>query len=194
MPWFRDVPTRILVTKLSYLPAAQAIFEAEASQGEMPDASHGEREGDDWGAVAVLHLAKLQLEQMEYLVHVIIESDGNHERLTRDEISKRLDARISSIDLPENFEVDYEVACIKEGLDLLQALRDHHQEASVTHAFAPDGSIALTVGPELPSCAALGIKGSPGGELEDEPDHLFNCARDSTEAAAVILDAYRSAS
>lgn len=188
MSWFAGVPTKVTVTRQSFLPAGQALVQEQTSQDAWPDSAGGERDADDWGAEAVFHLARLQLEQMEELVLLIIGQAEQDEDLSTDEIAERLLARVGALGLPEDDDRAFEAACIEEALALLEALRMKRSALHVSHAFAVDGSISFTAGPKLPDCPALGVRGSSGGELEAEPHYVFDVARQCTQAAAALYN------
>jgi hypothetical protein len=94
----------------------------------------------------------------------------------------RLRVAAASVDLGE--EVAFELEALAEGLVLRSALRDLR---AVDHSFAGDGSITMTFGPELPDLEILGIRGSRGGEMMEEPDRVFGVAAQLARDAARVV-------
>jgi hypothetical protein len=185
MPWFDKTPTTLPITARSmFKPAGEALEEAQRR-----DASHADDDGDagqeratqDWAATGLLLLARLQLDQMlEILVgalHMSLE-DGEAAAL------RELAERVESAALPPPDDGAFELSCVEEGLELWHALNPGNLE--VTHGFAVDGSIAMTIGPTIPRLPALGLRGSTAEELNDEPDAIFDRAVACTEAAAFL--------
>jgi hypothetical protein len=94
----------------------------------------------------------------------------------------RLRVAAASVDLGE--EVAFKLEALAEGLVLRSALADLR---AVDHGFAGDGSITITFGPELPDLEILGIRGSLGDEMMEEPDRVFGVAAQLTGDAARVV-------
>ena len=179
MSWFSDIPDQVTITgRHRLLPAGQAM--ADTDPGET-DPWH-ERPPDDWGATAVLLMARLQLDQMVEILQQApfgVDTDwrtGLH-RAAEDRRALGLDAD----DLDR----------VSEGIRLREALQ---ASTEVRHGLALDGSITITTGPDIPASPALGLRGSYAREMNDDPLQVFRCAVDCTQAAARLhaaLDAAR---
>jgi len=99
------------------------------------------------------------------------------------DVRSHLRRRVAVLPSSERSEAEYHVDSIIEGLELLGALP---HENFVGHGFAVDGSISITTGPNLPTLATIGVRGSDTGELNDEPDRLLGLAADLTRVAGEL--------
>jgi hypothetical protein len=57
----------------------------------------------------------------------------------------------------------------------------------VGNAFAVDGSISFTHGPEYPASIPLGLRGNDYGELHENPSAVLEAARTATRALATVV-------
>jgi hypothetical protein len=193
MGWFSGVPVELNIAGSRFRLADEAIEEQQQDLNPFDDLlrENGERPERDWAASALLHLARVQLDEMIQILVTHLELPV--EKLSGAEVTRRLTVMAEEAGLPEQ-RLLYEVCCVGEGVDLWRAL-GRVGEAPVSHAFAVDGSISFTVGPDLPELGALGLKASVGGELEATPLDVFSrassCTRDAAEVSVVIAERRR---
>ncbi|MFN8125258.1 MAG: hypothetical protein U0R64_01915 [Candidatus Nanopelagicales bacterium] len=180
----------------------QLLLAEEARQQIDPElASDGgpspERPPDDWEISKVLLLAQVQLDQLVTLVSRFTGipeplADVADTRAAIEWVARALrDAdggpaevhgKVEGVRAPDDFE--WLADMVGEAVELRQALSGGPH--LVGHAFAIDGSITFTLGPETPACPALGLRGSPGREMEDRPAEVFHAAVRATECAACL--------
>ncbi len=187
--WFDDVPNVIRIGRERFTVATEALETWELALDLRPDEPYGERPETDWAAAGLLILAQLQLDQA---VSILQSEFGMDARLfSGREISRRLRAEISSVrgggQAVRNF--SHEIDVVGKGVDLWRALRET-PKFRVTHGFEYDGSITITLGPELPELTALGIRASDGMELNASPGQVF-AAAECTNCAAELVVRYR---
>lgn len=185
MSWFGGVPLELHVAGSRFWLAQEAL---EAACPESYDLeSRGERPDTDWAAMSIFMLARLQLDQLVSLLEKEFEIPVA--ALSGTEVSRRLMLAVGDMSaLPPEMDRTYEITCIGEAVDLWRALL-HDADSVVGHAFEVDGSITLTLGPDLPELPALGIRASDGGELNTSPTDVFgvasSCIRDAAQLAAL---------
>jgi len=188
--WFSEVPLEVTVAGTRFRLAQEAVEEQQEISNAFGDLfqAAGERPERDWPASGLLHLARLQLDEMVQILVTQLELPV--ERLSGAEITRRLTVMTEEVGLAEQ-RLLYEACCVGEGVDLWRAL-EGVGEVPIGHAFAVDGSITLTVGPDLPELGALGLKASVGGELEVMPTDVFarasSCTRDAAEIAVEVTE------
>jgi hypothetical protein len=197
--WFASEPNSIPVGSLDLLLGDRAV-ESRAWDGHAEQDEYQQRPTPDWGATAVLRLARLQLDEMVYLVRAATGIDDPRSNLekTQDELRNRTFAAVTHefLQTDEGGEgavervaleinnIQFELGAIHEGFLLRDALDD---PTPVNHGFAVDGSIAMTTGPDIPALAIFNLRGTTGGELGDEPMAIFKVARHATVTAAELL-------
>lgn len=178
MRWFHDVPHHVTIAPgLDFLTASEAIWETEP--GDI-DPWH-ERPSEDFGAAAVLAIAKFQLDQMlEVLDRPELRQDGRDLGSALQGITV-----VEGGDNPDGmFDPSHDLACVKEAMHLRESLPG---SVEVSHGFAPDGSITITIGPSIPESAALRLRGGEQGEMHDTPVKILDAAVYATRAAARII-------
>ena len=184
MTWFHGVPDRVTIARgLDFLTASEALWESDP--GEVDPWQ--ERPPNDFGATAVLMMARLQLDQMVEVLDRPPLSSGDG----------RLGSALRRITIVEDGhntdgaeDPGNDLACVEEALHLRQSLQG---SVEVDHGFAPDGSISITVGPDIPESAALGLRGSEEGEMNDTTVQVFAAAVEATRAAVRIVTALEAA-
>lgn len=220
MGWFTSVPDTVRISGVSFLPAGEALDDADERDGitdwepDDTDSLLPDRNSPDRGAEAVYLVARLQLDQM---VHLLRQATGVHDPVRLTEQSIAALARIGGDtypDRPDQWYVDnrgattdpdlppeelpydgpisrwtFELEQVRAGLALHRALSGG---LGVSHAFAVDGSITMTMGPQYPGAPdVLGTRGNLYGEVEEEPDVVLDAARVATAAAAAVIAAGR---
>ncbi|QIG44482.1 hypothetical protein G5V58_18345 [Nocardioides anomalus] len=165
MTWFGDVPNEVIVAGTRFW-LAQAALE-EADPGAYFYGPAGERPSTDWPAMTLFTMARLQLDEMVQILEK--EFDISAAAFAGEEVSRRLSLAIAAAgSLSDEEDVAFEIACVGEAVDLWRALH-HDGDRGVGHAFAVDGTISFTSGPELPELKAVGVRASEGGELNTSP-------------------------
>lgn len=181
--WFGGVPDEVRLCGARFTHAQEAIDErAPAEYRDVDPAARGERPSDDWSAVAVLKLARLQLDEMAEVIELTLGASTAGRSV--EEVALALGSRAKQRFADEECDlVLFDVDAICEGLALRQSLGTNY---CVGHAFAVDGSITLTVGPEIPSASTIGLRGSDSGEMNDQPDRIFRISVGLTETAGAL--------
>lgn len=180
--WFGGVPNEIKLCGVALTHAQQAIDRAAPREEHFAREDAGERPGEDWPAVMLLKLARLQLAEMAKILEAIL---GVPLRgMSVDDVGSRLGDRARLRFDGEDLELAlWEIDALMEGLQLRDALAG---DLRVAHGFQVDGSITITTGPSIPETSVIGLKGSVGAELEDEPDEILRLAVSLTRGAASI--------
>ena len=125
----------------------------------------------DWAATSLFLLARVQLDQMVAILEG--EFGIRAHTLSGTEVTRRLEECFQELGpLPDDEDVEYEFALVGEAVDLWRALETPGARP-VSHAFAVDGSISFTSGPDLPELSALGVTASSIGELEIAPNEVL---------------------
>jgi hypothetical protein len=180
--WFGGVPTEIKLCGVALTHAQEALDYAGPREEHFARDDAGERPGEDWPAVMLLKLARLQLGEMAQIIEMMLGVPLGG--MSVDDVGFRLGARARLRLDGEDLEAAlWEVDALMEALQLRDALAG---DLRVAHGFQVDGSITITTGPDIPETSVVGLKGSVGGELADEPDEILRLAVRLTEAAASI--------
>lgn len=165
--WFGDVPWKVRVAGVTLVTATEALAWTEEREYKPvdDDGPENERESPDWGATALVWLARCQLDQMRSLLpdddlawlmqgddcEGLPGDDGEDARLLREALVLH--------------------GCLSGGPNV------------VYHGFNVAGDIAMTYGLEFPPAPALGLRGCPDGEIEDSPVAVLRAAVAATLAA-----------
>ncbi|MFD2081554.1 hypothetical protein SAMN05421678_106252 [Actinopolymorpha cephalotaxi] len=185
MAWFAGVPLQLDIVGTRFWMASEALDAQEDRRSSDPSLhdQRGERPGRDWAAVGLFLLARVQLDQ---LVEILDREFGIQAgAFSGAEVARRLGTCFDEADdLSAGDDLSYEIDTVGEAVDLWRALRAAEGRMMVRHGFAPDGSITITTGPDLPELEALGLRGSESGELEATPTEVLDRASSCTLAAA----------
>jgi hypothetical protein len=190
--WFDDVPDGIRIGDHSFLVAGEAIENWESRlMGSVASAERGARPDPDWPATGLFLLARLQLDQA---IEILMSEFGIDARLLSvSDVYGRLHDSISSVQggaqAAEDFA--YEIDVLSDAVGLWRALRETSDQR-VHHAFEYDGSITLTLGPQLPDLYALDIRPGDGNGLMVSPAELFSAATNCTNCAAELAVRFRT--
>lgn len=180
--WFGGVPTEIKLCGAALTHAQKAMDDAAPQEERFARDDAGERPGEDWPAVMLLKLARLQLGEMADVIEKILGIPLGG--IAVDDVGSRLADRARLRFADEDLALTlWEIDALLEGLQLREALAG---DLRVAHGFQVDGSITITTGPEIPETSVIGLKGSVGAELEDEPDDILRLAVSLTESAASL--------
>lgn len=187
--WFGDVPREVKVAGVTLQLAHEAIDKADPDREGPQDGVRGERPNPDYPAEMVLRMALLELDEMVRVLGEMVSTDLDG--WSRSDIVSAVEHHLNQCDI-EGEEPDwaYEWEVVQAGLQLRDAL---NERVHVSHGFEIDGSITITIGPNIPELTVLGLGSSDDGELEDEPDHILAIAVDLVASAADLHWAARAA-
>ena len=184
MSWFSGVPQELSIAGTRFWLASEALEVQEDRLDPCPSLfdERGDRPNPDWAATGLFLLARVQLDQ---LVEILDTGFGiQASAFSGSEVARRLGEFFEDPQEPSDDEdLSYEIACVGEAVDLWRALCAA-EGSRVGHGFAPDGSITITTGPDLPELRALGLQGSASGELETTPTEALDRASTCTVWAA----------
>ena len=185
MTWFEGVPQEVEIAGVRFWLASEALEDEEKRLNVWSELleERGERPNPDWAATALFLLARVQLDQ---LVEILVGEFGiQTSAFSGAEVSRRLGEMFDNDDLREG-DMAHEIESVGEAVDLWRALRAADGGGFVEHGFAVDGSITMTVGPDLPELDALGLRGSNSGELEMSPIDVLGRASACTQSVAQL--------
>lgn len=192
MSWFDDVPLTLEVAGGRFLLAGEALEEQDRRVDPFgqPADEGGERPNPDWAASGLLLLARVQLDQMVAILGA--ELNIGARGLSGSDVARRLAGAFEEIDGVSGGDVSDAIGIVGEGVDLWRAL-EAAEGGSVGHGFAPDGSITITVGPDLPELPRLRIRPGDDGELHVSPRRVLERATDCTRVSAWLVAKRRKA-
>lgn len=185
--WFGGVPDEVKIAGIRFWLAGETLEDQERRLDPEPTLfqERGDRPNPDWGATTLFFLARVQLDQ---LVEILDTGFGiQASAFSGAEVARRLGEYLEDSQKPSDGEdLSYEIACVGEAVDLWRALCAAEGGRVVEHGFAPDGSITVTTGPDLPELRALCLRGSASGELETTPTEVLDRASTCTVWAAQL--------
>lgn len=186
MTWFGGVPDEIRVAGIRFWLAAEALDDQDrrVDPGSAFFEERGERANPDWAATSLFLLARVQLDQM---VEILDGEFGIQASASSGvDVARRLDEFFDDPGDVAEVDVAYKIAAVGEAVELWRALRAADGRRAVAHGFAVDGSITITVGPDLPELGTLELRGSVSGELETTPIEVLERASACTWDAAEL--------
>jgi hypothetical protein len=191
MGWFDDVPNGLRVGSAKFMGAREALeYWQLRLDDELASERRGERPDPDRTAETLFLLAQVQLDQVVSILSSEFELDARP--FSGGEVGRRLRDCISAVEHGQSAVKAYkfEIDVVGEGIDLWRALRVA-ENFLVSHAFEWDGSITLTLGPQLPQLEYLRIEASDGAELNSSPMEVFSAASACTNCVAELAVRYR---